>query len=113
MLRAASIREAETRPISSFSVNWDPGSGARRALNVKTMIKIAGNLISEASVHAARANVALRSLIERGLRLLRVHRDRGRFELRDASVSGRGLQPPFRGTEWTRIRESIYEGRGG
>ena len=80
---------------------------------MKTMTKIAEDLINKASAHAARAKVALRSLTTRGLRSLRFHRDRGSFELRDASVSGRGLQPSFRGADWTRIRELIYEGRGG
>ena len=33
-------------------------------------------------------------------------------ELRDASVSGRGLQAPYRDADWARIREAVYEDRG-
>ena len=35
------------------------------------------------------------------------------FQLPDASVAGRGLQPEFRSADWPRIREAVYEGRGG
>ena len=28
-------------------------------------------------------------------------------------VDGRGLQPEFEGADWSRLREAIYEGRGG
>ncbi|WP_019819497.1 hypothetical protein [Saccharomonospora saliphila] len=30
------------------------------------------------------------------------------FELPDASVDGRGLQPAFRGARWDDIRDAIY-----
>ena len=59
--------------------------------------------------------MTLRSLIEHALRLtLRAadgHQDQ--FKLRDASVGGRGLQPQFREADWARIREAVYEDRGG
>lgn len=81
---------------------------------LKTTIEITDDLAKVAKAHAARENVTLRSLIERGLRLvLRADSQGDRFELRDASVGGRGLQPPYRDAEWARIRESAYEGRGG
>ena len=35
------------------------------------------------------------------------------FQLPDASVGGRGLQPEFRSTDWSHIREAAYEERGG
>ena len=35
------------------------------------------------------------------------------FQLQDASVGGRGLQPEFQSADWQRIREAAYEGRGG
>ena len=58
--------------------------------------------------------MTLRALIERGLHLvLRTDRNAEPFKLRDASVGGSGLQPPYRDAEWSRIREAIYEGRGG
>ncbi len=81
---------------------------------LKTTIEIADDLAKVAKAHAAREKVTLRSLIERGLRLaLRADSQGERFELRDASVGGRGLQPLYRDAEWARFRESAYEGRGG
>ena len=56
----------------------------------------------------------LRALIERGLRLaLRADRHPRQFELRDASAGGRGLQSPYRDGDWARVRDAIYEDRGG
>ena len=81
---------------------------------MKTTIEISDDLARTAKAYAARENITLRSLIERGLRLvLRADSQRARFELRDASVDGRGLQPPYRDAEWARIRELAYEDRGG
>ena len=56
----------------------------------------------------------LRTLTKRGLLLVR-GRDRAEdpFRLPDASVRGRGFQAPYREADWSRIRASIYEGRGG
>ncbi len=80
---------------------------------MKTTIEIADGLAREAKAHAAKENVTLRSLIERGLRMaLSADSQRTPFKLRDASVGGRGLQPSYRGADWPRIRESIYKGRG-
>ena len=39
--------------------------------------------------------------------------ERRSFKLRDASVTGHGLQVPFRYADWPRLRDVIYEGRGG
>ena len=36
----------------------------------------------------------------------------GEFRLRDASVSGIGLQEPYRNAGWATIRDTIYRGRG-
>ena len=80
---------------------------------MKTTIEIADDLARLAKAHAARENITLRSLVERGLRMaLRADCDRERFVMRDASVAGRGLQAPYREGDWARIRESAYEGRG-
>lgn len=80
---------------------------------MKTTIEIADDLARLAKAHAARENITLRALVERGLRLaLRADGERGRFVLRNASVGGRGLQPTFREGDWARVRESVYEGRG-
>ncbi len=81
---------------------------------MKTTIEIADDLAKEAKAHAAKQNVTLRELFERGLRLaMKADRKAADFRLRDASVGGRGLQPEFEGADWSRFREAIYEGRGG
>lgn len=80
---------------------------------MKTTIEISDDLIRTAKALAARENITLRALIERGLRLaLRSDRKEKRFRLRDASVAGKGLQAPYIDSDWARIRDSIYEGRG-
>ena len=85
-----------------------------RRTTLKTTIESADDLARTAKAYAARENITLRSLIERGLRLvLRADSQRDRFKLRDASVGGRGLQPLYRHAEWARLRESAYEDRGG
>lgn len=80
---------------------------------MKTTIEISDDLARLAKAHAARENITLRSLIERGLRLA-LHADGQHedFKLRDARVEGRGLQPPYRDADWARIREAAYEGHG-
>ena len=81
---------------------------------MKTTIEVSNDLAREAKAHAARENITLRELFERGLRLaMKADREAVGFTLRDASVSGRGLDAEFQGADWARIREAIYEGRGG
>ena len=81
---------------------------------MKTTIEISDDLAREAKAHAARENITLRELFERGLRMaIKVDREAVGFRLRDASVEGHGLTPEFQGADWARIREAIYEGRGG
>ena len=85
----------------------------RSTYPLKTTIEIPDDLARKAKAHAERENVTLHSLIERGLRLvLRADSQPARFKLRDASVDGRGLQPPSRDAEWARIRQSAYEDSG-
>ncbi len=80
---------------------------------VKTTIEISDDLAREAKAHAARENITLRELFERGLRMaIQVDREAAGFTLRDASVGGHGLEPEFQGADWGRIRDAIYEGRG-
>ena len=80
---------------------------------LKTTIELSDELARMAKAHAARENITLRALIERGLRLaLRADRHPRQFELRNVSVSGRGLQSQFRDADWARIREAVYEARG-
>lgn len=81
---------------------------------MKTTVEIPDPLAEEAKAVARREKTTLRALIETGLRqVLRDRRRRSRFQLRDASFGGRGLQPHFREGDWQHIREAAYEGRGG
>ena len=81
---------------------------------MKTTVEIPDPLAEEAKAVARRDKTTLRALIETGLRhVLRERRRKASFRLRDASFSGRGLQPELREGDWQRIREAAYEGRGG
>lgn len=81
---------------------------------MKTTIEISDELGREAKAHAARENITLRELFERGVRMvIKADQENSGFVLRDGSVGGRGLQPEFQGADWARLREAIYEGRGG
>jgi len=81
---------------------------------MKIRIEVAEVLAREAKAHAAKEGITLQELCERGLRMaMRADRKSDRFVLRDASVGGRGLRREFQGADWARIREAIYEGRGG
>ena len=52
--------------------------------------------------------------MERGLRLVIDKAKRGKpFKLRDASFKGKGLQAELSNASWERLRDLIYEGRGG
>lgn len=92
---------------------WEYGL-ADTVSRMKTTVEIPDPLAAEAKAVARREKTTLRALIEAGLRhVVRDRRRRARFELRDASFGGRGLQPDFRDADWQRIREAAYEGRGG
>ncbi|MGI8885808.1 MAG: type II toxin-antitoxin system VapB family antitoxin [Gaiellaceae bacterium] len=79
----------------------------------KTTIDIPDSLLAEAKELAAREGTTLRALVESGLRAVIDRRRRGgQFRLRDASVSGRGLQPEFRDAGWESFRDAAYEDRG-
>lgn len=92
---------------------WEYGF-ADTVTRMKTTVEIPDPLAKQAKAVARREKTTLRALIEAGLR--QVVRDRlrkARFQLRDASFGGRGLQPDFRDGDWQRIREAAYEDQGG
>jgi hypothetical protein len=81
---------------------------------MKTTVEISDALLDEARKLAAREGTTVRALIEQGLRrVLAERRRRGAFRLRKASFRGHGLQPDLAGAPWERIRDLVYEGRGG
>lgn len=82
--------------------------------HMKTTVEISNALLEEARRAAARDGTTVRTLIEEGLRrVLAERKKKDRFRLRKATFKGKGLQPQLEGASWERIRDTIYEGRGG
>ena len=80
---------------------------------MKTTIEISDELAARAKAFAARERLTLRAVVEQGIRLvLREAKSPAEFRLRDASVGGRGMRAEFEDSDWTRIREAAYKGRG-
>ena len=81
---------------------------------MKTTIELSDDLASRAKAYAARQGITLRAVVEQGIRqVLSEDRRRPGFQLRDASVGGKGMQPEFQDGDWSKIRAAIYEGYGG
>ena len=82
--------------------------------HMKTTIEISDALLADAKKTAARENTTLRRLVEQGLRQVIAQRKRRqRFRLRKATFKGKGLSAEAKGGDWNRLRELMYEGRGG
>jgi predicted transcriptional regulator len=80
--------------------------------HMKTTIDLPDELLREAQLIARAEGTTLKSVMEEGLRaVIARHRTSQQYELRDASVSGRGLQPEFADADWSRIRQASYGGR--
>lgn len=81
---------------------------------MKTTIEIPDSLLDEAKRLAAKEGTTIRAYVEQGLRRIVAERkSRGLFRLRKATFKGKGLHPDVREGTWERIRETIYQGRGG
>lgn len=71
------------------------------------------DLLEEARALAVKEKTTLKSLLVEGLRrVLAQRKRRKRFRLRDASVTGNGLQPGISEGSWEQIRNLSYRGRG-
>ena len=82
--------------------------------HMKTTIQIPDSLLKEARKLANEENTTLKALMEEGLRrIVSERKKRGRFKLRKATFSGKGLQSHLAGAPWDQIRDLSYEGRGG
>ena len=81
---------------------------------MKTTIEISDSLLDEARKLAAKEGTTVRAFVEQGLRRVVAERkSRGVFRLRKAAFKGKGIQPGMEDATWERIRETIYQGRGG
>ncbi len=63
--------------------------------HMKTTVEISDALITQARKVATRRRVTLRTLIEEGLRQVVKTSAKGKFQLRDESFAGEGLDPSF------------------
>lgn len=80
---------------------------------MKTTIEISESLLQAARNVMAGEKTTLRALVEEGLRAVLVARmGRRRFELRNLSFAGNGLQAGFRHDRWEDLRDAAYEDRG-
>lgn len=77
---------------------------------MKTTVEIPDALLEEAKKIAARDNVAVREIIELGLRLVILQRKQhgASFRLRKATFKGQGLTAEARKVGWSRLRELSY-----
>ena len=82
--------------------------------HMKTTVEIPNALVEEAKKLAAREDTTVGALIVQGLRHVISQRERKpAFRLRKATFKGRGMSAEARTVGWRRLRELIYEGRGG
>jgi hypothetical protein len=80
--------------------------------HMKTTVDLPDELLLEAQRIARDEGTTLKSVMEEGLRaVIARHRTARQFRLRDASVTGRGLQSEFAGADWSKIREASYGDR--
>jgi hypothetical protein len=77
---------------------------------MKITLNIPTPLMTEAEVVARRDGTTVRALIERGLRLaLAERRERTRFQLRDESVRGSGLQAGAQDMTWRQVLDVCHD----
>ncbi len=81
---------------------------------MKTTIEVSDALLEAAKRYAKARGVTLRSMVEEGLRaVLEKDAREEPFQLREASVGGRGLRPEVQEGGWDRILDLSYDGHGG
>ncbi len=84
-----------------------------QSTHIETTIEIAEPVLEQARQLASRRGTTLRALVEAGLRhVIAQSRQQAPFVLRDASFKGKGVQDGIYPSDWSRLRELAYEGRG-
>lgn len=82
--------------------------------HMRTTIEVPDAMFEKVKRLAARRKVTLREVVLEGLRLVLETEPRApRFRLRDAAFGEGGLVHGLEETDWARLRELAYEGRGG
>jgi len=83
--------------------------------HMRTSIDIPDPLLRQAKALARRRGKTVRALVVEGLHAVieRGAAKRAPYRLRDKSFGGDGLVEGLSATDWERIRERTYEGRGG
>ena len=82
--------------------------------HMRTSIDVPDALLAKAKTVARQRGSTLRELVIEGLRdVLEKQARAPRFRLRDASFGKGGLADGLDETDWERIRDLAYEGRGG
>ena len=81
---------------------------------MKTTINIPDSLFKQLKEKASRDKSTMKALIQAALRgyLSDTRKGRKKFKLKDGSVSGEGMMPGLDESDWAKIRELAYEGRG-
>jgi hypothetical protein len=82
---------------------------------MRTTIEMPDSLLKKAKKLASEHGTTLREVVIEGVRLMleRHRKEPSRFALRDASFGHGGLAEGIVETDWEKIRELAYEGRGG
>jgi hypothetical protein len=82
--------------------------------HMRTSIDMPDALLVKAKEVAHRRGTTLRELVIEGLQTVLAKQARApRFRLRDASFGKDGLVDGLEETDWDKIRDLSYEGRGG
>ena len=82
--------------------------------HMRTSIDIPDPILAKAKQVARNRRITLRELVIEGLRhVLTSGPTRGRFRLQDGAFGEGGMVEGLVESDWDRIRELAYEGRGG
>ena len=81
---------------------------------MKTTLEISEPLLREARKIATRDRTTLHELVEQGFRKIVAERKAGQpFQWRKVTFGGEGLVPELQDADWDKMRDLVYEGRGG
>jgi predicted transcriptional regulator len=79
---------------------------------MKTTIEIADDLFGKIRKLAERRRTTIRSLTERGLRLvLKQEQEQKKTEPALVAFGGDGLREEFADWDWSKLRQEVYRGR--